>query len=139
MSYTPHEWQNDELITAAKLNHIEEGIAEGGSGGDYDSYDFVFEKIGDSSPLSIIKGDHNSICSKLQNQEPVMGLYVFSSNVGPYNDVITAKVPLTYCQYYSSVDAIFANGLYVAGTLHLLFFTWQSDGLRLSEVLMPYD
>lgn len=33
MSYTPHEWQNDELITAAKLNNIEEGIAAGGSGG----------------------------------------------------------------------------------------------------------
>lgn len=32
MSYTPHEWQNDELITAAKLNNIEEGIAEGGNG-----------------------------------------------------------------------------------------------------------
>lgn len=32
MSYTPHEWQNDELITAAKLNNIEEGIAAGGSG-----------------------------------------------------------------------------------------------------------
>ncbi len=33
MSYTPHEWQNDELITAAKMNNIEEGIAEGGGGG----------------------------------------------------------------------------------------------------------
>ena len=32
MSYTPHEWQNDELITAAKMNNIEEGIAEGGGG-----------------------------------------------------------------------------------------------------------
>lgn len=32
MSYTPHTWENDELITAAKMNNIEEGIAEGGSG-----------------------------------------------------------------------------------------------------------
>lgn len=32
MSYTPHEWQNDELITAAKLNNIEEGVAAGGGG-----------------------------------------------------------------------------------------------------------
>lgn len=29
MAYTPHEWQNDELITAAKLNNIEEGVASG--------------------------------------------------------------------------------------------------------------
>lgn len=32
MSYTPHEWQNNEFITAEKLNHIEEGIAAGGGG-----------------------------------------------------------------------------------------------------------
>ena len=32
MSYTPHTWENDALITAAKMNNIEEGIAEGGGG-----------------------------------------------------------------------------------------------------------
>ena len=37
MSYTPHEWQNNEFITAEKLNHIEEGIAEGGGGGGWDA------------------------------------------------------------------------------------------------------
>lgn len=108
-------------------------------GSDYDSYDFVFEKIGTSSPVSIIKGNYNSIYARLQNQEPLMGLYVFSSDVGPYNDVYVEKVPLTFCQYYSSLDVIYANGLYVDGVLHLIFFTWRSDGLSLSEVLMPFD
>lgn len=31
MSYTKHTWQNDELITAAKMNNIEEGIDGGGA------------------------------------------------------------------------------------------------------------
>lgn len=33
MSYVQHTWQNDELITAAKLNNLEEGVAAGGGGG----------------------------------------------------------------------------------------------------------
>lgn len=30
MSYTPHTWVDNETITAAKLNNIEDGIANGG-------------------------------------------------------------------------------------------------------------
>ena len=34
MSYTPTEWKSGDVITAEKLNHIEEGIGEaGGSSG----------------------------------------------------------------------------------------------------------
>ena len=33
MAYTKQTWNNGDIITADKLNHIEDGIAEGGSGG----------------------------------------------------------------------------------------------------------
>lgn len=33
MAYERHEWQCGESITAEKLNHMEEGIADAGSGG----------------------------------------------------------------------------------------------------------
>ena len=33
MSYIPHTWVDNETITAAKLNNIEDGIQEGGGGG----------------------------------------------------------------------------------------------------------
>jgi len=33
MSYTPTTWTNGDTITAAKLNKMEQGIAEGGGGG----------------------------------------------------------------------------------------------------------
>ena len=33
MSYTPHTWVNNETITAAKLNNIEEGISEAAQSG----------------------------------------------------------------------------------------------------------
>lgn len=33
MSYEKHTWETGETITAEKLNNLEDGIAEGGSGG----------------------------------------------------------------------------------------------------------
>lgn len=33
MSYTPTTWSNGDTITAAKLNKLEQGVAEGGGGG----------------------------------------------------------------------------------------------------------
>lgn len=30
MSYEKQNWQNGDIITAEKLNHIEEGVYEGG-------------------------------------------------------------------------------------------------------------
>lgn len=32
MSYTPNEWQRVDVVTSEKLNHMEQGIAEGGIG-----------------------------------------------------------------------------------------------------------
>lgn len=33
MSYTKQTWANGDVVTAAKLNHMEDGIEAGGSGG----------------------------------------------------------------------------------------------------------
>jgi len=33
MSYTPTEWKAGDVITSAKLNKLEQGVAAGGSGG----------------------------------------------------------------------------------------------------------
>lgn len=33
MAYAKQTWNNGDVITADKLNHMEDGIAEGGSGG----------------------------------------------------------------------------------------------------------
>lgn len=34
MAYTPTEWQSGDIVTSAKLNKIEQGIAGAGGGGD---------------------------------------------------------------------------------------------------------
>lgn len=33
MAYTKHTWETGQVITADKLNHMEDGIADGGGGG----------------------------------------------------------------------------------------------------------
>lgn len=32
MSYEPHVWVAGETVTPSKLNHLEQGVAEGGGG-----------------------------------------------------------------------------------------------------------
>lgn len=41
MSYTKYEWVDGEVITAEKLNHIEDGIEESGSGSEGESSNLV--------------------------------------------------------------------------------------------------
>ena len=49
MAYTPTEWRNGDVITAEKLNHIENGI--GGSDGR--AADFTIEQSGSDYSLSV--------------------------------------------------------------------------------------
>ena len=74
MSYTPHTWVNDEDITAARLNAMENGIAAAG-GGKYDAYDFVIKFDANTSTYTALKGTFSAISTALQNFELVHGFY----------------------------------------------------------------
>lgn len=43
MSYTKQTWNNGDVITAEKLNHMEDGITEGGSSGETFVVNFTFD------------------------------------------------------------------------------------------------
>ena len=43
MAYEKQNWNNGDVITAEKLNHIEDGIAEGGSGGGNFVVNFTYD------------------------------------------------------------------------------------------------
>ena len=78
MSYTPNTWANGDVITAAKLNHIENGIAE--------SYDLVILVDGNdnghswatftTSDCTIITGNILDCEDKLDNDEPVNAIAI---------------------------------------------------------------
>lgn len=47
MAYVKQNWETGELITSQKLNHMEDGIAEGGGGGGVMYVHYVFGDNGD--------------------------------------------------------------------------------------------
>lgn len=65
MSYTKHTWTDGELVTATKMNNIENGIEEASSGGgvlvvtDTDgTLDKTWQEIHDADLAVIRDGDH---------------------------------------------------------------------------------
>lgn len=128
MPYVEHTWTNGETITAAKMNNIEEGIAEAAqSGGDkYDAYDFVISQVDSGTPV-LEKGTWQGVYDALQNMEHVVGLYLYNETPGQWHDTVSMFVPLTYVNYYSSADKIFSEALYSNSNKMKLTVAWSSD------------
>ena len=60
MSYEKNTWTNGDVITSAKLNHIEDGIAESSIlivGEENNILDRTWQEIHDGLPAFIITGD----------------------------------------------------------------------------------
>ena len=68
MSYTPHTWQPGEIISSARLNALEQGVAAGGGGGGYDA-EILAVHNGSSVTCSIISGTYAAIAAMLENDE----------------------------------------------------------------------
>lgn len=129
MSYTPHTWVDNETITAAKLNNIEEGVqeaAQSGGGGKYDAYDFIISQVDTGTPV-LEKGTWQGIYDALQNMEHVVGLYLYNETPGQWYDTVSLFIPLTMVMYYSSADEILGEGLYYHATGMHVNVAWSSD------------
>lgn len=112
MAYTPHTWSDNETITAAKLNAMEQGIANAG-GGKYDPYDFVISCNGNTGNYTAIKGTFASIKEMLINEELVTGFYQRLYVSGTWVEAMHSTTIWT--QYNPSSDAIFIRVTYVYG------------------------
>ena len=54
MSYTPNTWKSGDVVTSAKLNNIEQGIANAGAmivHNNDDTLDKTWQEIHDAAPL----------------------------------------------------------------------------------------
>ena len=54
MSYTPNTWKSGDVVTSAKLNNMEQGIANAGAmivHNDDDTLDKTWQEIHDAAPL----------------------------------------------------------------------------------------
>ena len=71
MSYTPKTWANGDTITAADLNHIEQGVSNAG-GSDYDAVIEAYHDDGSTTwyngwTLTYKKGNYAAIAAKLNS------------------------------------------------------------------------
>ena len=79
MAYVEHEWVNGETITAAKMNNIEEGIAEAAqSGGGYDlvirtSTPLSYGSLSDAD-LELVSGTWADAMAKVKAGEPITAM-----------------------------------------------------------------
>lgn len=129
MSYTPHEWQNDELITAAKLNNIEEGIAEGGGGG----WDAVIRLThgndsGDDTPEnltpSIVSGSFADLYAKCTSGKCPCILVEYYHPWG-----MKYSAPMGYIVYVGDAILIMVAGFSVMSNEYITFgeLAWNSN------------
>lgn len=87
MAYTPTEWQSGDIVTSAKLNKIENGIASASGGGEVlianmnpntGELDKTWQEIYDA-PFCIIKINDNAVFSFVINKiaEYYLSAYAF--------------------------------------------------------------
>ena len=75
MSYEKHTWVNNETITAAKMNNIEDGIEEAAQSGGYDLV-IVYNSRPSTPTWTIASGDILECEDKMDAGEIVNGLLV---------------------------------------------------------------
>ena len=95
MSYEPHTWVAGETVTAAKLNHMEEGIGSGGGGlmviaeydDETDSYTItshtwqdIYDAIDDGVPV-YVRIDLSSIAGVRSNRDGSSDYKAYAINI----------------------------------------------------------
>lgn len=123
MSYTPHTWVDNETITAAKLNNIEDGVQEAAQSGGGGGLDAVIW-FPNSSKGYQVSGDFNSALAKVQQGIPLVAAYFESGEEYSYG--FTYWVPhLLSCEYFdSNPNTIFLMKDSISG------FRWTSSGIE---------
>ena len=112
VSYEPHEWDTGEVITAARLNAIEQGIAGAGAG-----YDVVVETAmsqpgNNLANFSATWSDYQAAKAKVLAGEPVTGILKYHYNYDELvdGDTSVGTVPLVEIHIYSdSAQMTFAS------------------------------
>lgn len=122
MSYEKHEWVNNEVITAEKLNNLEDGVSSSAV------VDVYFQGSDDTAECNLtfdeLKAAYNA-GALLQMW------YIESSNLGP-----TGFRNIKHLLTYDVTEVVTAPALpevSFAASLHTLHIQYNSNGLTISE------
>lgn len=116
MSYEKQTWQSGDVITAAKMNHIEDGIAGGGSGGTF----FINIEWDDSQANYVLKTPFQQIKEAYEAGKLIvadLGADGIGLLQGGYYEGLPGEEPQLefYGQipYYNDVQAPFVNVFFI--------------------------
>lgn len=128
MAYTPHEWETGDVITATKLNELEQAVAGGGG---YDAEVSIYFGQGSSDPMvgTIIKGDYATLLSMLNEKKAPNVLVRIWNDATHY----AAASDAVYVYSFNEEKIVFNVYLPVSGAGSFYTFVWDS-----SDVLTAY-
>lgn len=131
MAYTPHEWETGDVITATKLNELEQAVAEGGSG--YDAEVSIYHGQGSADPMvgTIIEGDYATLRSMVDNKLAPNILVRLWNDATHYKGVSNA----VHVYGVNEGNIIFSAFIPDSGDSSVLYFTFIWDS---SDVLSAY-
>lgn len=75
MSYSPTTWTTGDKITASALNHMEQGIADSGSGYDAEVYIYHDGNSAHDYECTIISGTFAGLAAKIADEVPPTVLF----------------------------------------------------------------
>ena len=87
MSYEKQTWQNGDIITAEKLNHMEDGIGESGAGGDSPMY--LIGDMGDENGYALYKATGSDV--NIVTYGEIMNKLIMASFAGLGNAVFACS------------------------------------------------
>ena len=133
MSYTKNTWANGDVITAAKLNHMEDGIEGAGGGGGYDAV-IIISYDEEEQPIATVEsGSFSDFYSKFENGDRP-SVQIISEESDGYGNINVSSVlddgdgGLIMQAYSLSVQsgssAVNAWGIQIE---------WNSSGITVSE------
>lgn len=85
MSYTKNTWANGDVITAAKLNHMEDGIEGAGGGGGYDAVIVLGVDEEEQPTITVESGSFSDFYSKFEGGDRPSTQVIFDNPDGGYN------------------------------------------------------
>lgn len=130
MSYEKQTWVTGEIVTADKLNHMEDGIAASGGGG----FDVMFEItfIEDGDPIVTVNVSYSEFAQKIANGKPlVRAILTYEEEPGYFAECQVTGIANNDGEIDINIYNIVVTGDLVTG--YGWQIVWTVDSLSIEE------
>ena len=137
MTYSPHTWQPGEIISSARLNALEQGVAAGGGGEGYDAEISCYLPASSSADweFDIVSGSYASITALMADDTAPRILMRIVCEYAPSYWTVTDNVAVHYWQTEVSVPVFeMCAIIWVPGDgINTMVLAWNAN----DEIFQP--